>query len=190
MQYFSFMYNYRCTKLKVSYKSVIFWKYQLVHFKVKIIKIFIFCTLSSCYELLIHSANPKWRTVGIIVFAHVVRTSVPLFIARKTKQQKTMFATGLTMGLAEWINDDTSSFELTFTFQLMQNNLGLSVTNIRQRGLLVCVTASNKSLMQTFYRHIPIFEKVGRGGYRERSRVSEIHFTYLFRSTMISSHFR
>ena len=61
-------------------------------------------------NILIHSANPKLRQVGIIVFAHVVRTSVrpsPLFKFRKTKQQKTMFATGVTVGLAEWIVDDT-----------------------------------------------------------------------------------
>ena len=60
---------------------------------------------------LIHSANPKSWPVGIIVFAHVVRTSSvrpsPLFKSRKTEQQKTMFATGVTMGLAEWIIDDT-----------------------------------------------------------------------------------
>ena len=35
-----------------------------------------------------------------------VRPSL-LFKSRKTKQQKTMFATSLTMGLAEWIIDDT-----------------------------------------------------------------------------------
>ena len=44
--------------------------------------------------------QPKVTPVGIIVFAHVVRPSV-LFKSRKTKQQKTMFATGVTMGLAE-----------------------------------------------------------------------------------------
>ena len=37
----------------------------------------------------------------------------PLFKSRKTKQQKTMFATGVTMGLAEWIIDDTC---LVFSF--------------------------------------------------------------------------
>ena len=31
-----------------------------------------------------------------------------LFKSRKTKQQNTIFATGVTMGLAEWIIDDTS----------------------------------------------------------------------------------
>ena len=31
----------------------------------------------------------------------------PLFKSSKTKQQKTMFATGVTMGLAEWIIDDS-----------------------------------------------------------------------------------
>ena len=59
---------------------------------------------------LIHLANPKSRPVGIIVFAHVVRPSVrpsPLFKSRKTKQQKTMLATVVTMGFAEWIIDDT-----------------------------------------------------------------------------------
>ena len=54
----------------------------------------------------IHSANLQSRPVGIIVFTHVIRPS-PLFKPRKTKQQKTMFATDLTMGLAEWIIDDT-----------------------------------------------------------------------------------
>ena len=57
-------------------------------------------------DILIYSANPKSRLVGIIVFAHVVRPS-PRFKSRKTKQQKTMFATSLTMGLAEWIIDHT-----------------------------------------------------------------------------------
>ena len=50
--------------------------------------------------------QPKSRPVGIIVFAHVVRPS-PLFKSRKTKQQKTMFATGVTIDLAEWIINDT-----------------------------------------------------------------------------------
>ena len=31
----------------------------------------------------------------------------PLFKCRKTKQQKTMFTTGVTIGVAEWIIDDT-----------------------------------------------------------------------------------
>ena len=50
------------------------------------------------------------RLTRIIVFAHVVRPSVrpsPLFKSRKTKQQKTVFTTVVTMGLAEWIIDDT-----------------------------------------------------------------------------------
>ena len=49
--------------------------------------------------------QPKFRQVGIIVFAHVVRPSL-LLKSRKTKQQKTMFTTGVTMDLAEWIIDD------------------------------------------------------------------------------------
>ena len=38
---------------------------------------------------------------------HCFRTCCPSVNSRKTKQQKTMFATGVTMGLAEWIIDDT-----------------------------------------------------------------------------------
>ena len=57
---------------------------------------------------MIHSANPQSRPVGIIVFAYVVRPSVPTFqnLAKQNKV-KTMFATGKTVGLAEWIIDDT-----------------------------------------------------------------------------------
>ena len=53
---------------------------------------------------LIHSADPQSRLVGIIVFAHVVRPSVPTFqnLAKQNKA-KTIFATGETMGMAEWI---------------------------------------------------------------------------------------
>ena len=59
---------------------------------------------------LIHSAGPQSRPVVIIVFAHVVRPSVcpsTLFKSSKTKQQKIMVATGETVGLAEWIINDT-----------------------------------------------------------------------------------
>ena len=45
----------------------------------------------------------------IIVFANVVRPS-PLLKSSKTKQQKTMVATGETVGLAVWIIDDTCLF--------------------------------------------------------------------------------
>ena len=61
--------------------------------------------------------QPKVTQVGIIVIAHVVLPYVrpsALFKSRKTKQQKTMFATGVTMGLAEWIIDDTCLVCLTF----------------------------------------------------------------------------
>ena len=59
---------------------------------------------------LIHSANPQSRLVGIIVFAHVVHTSVrtsPVFNIAKQNKAKTMFVTGETVGLAEWILDVT-----------------------------------------------------------------------------------
>ena len=56
-----------------------------------------------------------------------VRTSVdpsPLFRSRKTKQQKTMFATDVTLGLAEWIIDDTCLpfFLLQDFFRLHRQN--------------------------------------------------------------------
>ena len=60
--------------------------------------------------LLIHSADPKSRPVGIIVFTHVVRPSVSTFqnLAKQNKYQaKTMFTTGETLVLAEWITDYT-----------------------------------------------------------------------------------
>ena len=61
---------------------------------------------------MIHSANPQSRTIKIIVFAHVVhplvRPSVPtLQNPGKLNKAKTIFATGETVGLAEWIIDDT-----------------------------------------------------------------------------------
>ena len=56
--------------------------------------------LRFCLNLLDPLGQP---TVGIIVFAPVVRLSSLL----KTKKQKTVLATGETMGLAEWIIDDT-----------------------------------------------------------------------------------
>ena len=58
--------------------------------------------------LLIHSADPQSRPVWIIVFAHV-RPSVRPFqnLAKQNIfQAKTMFTTGETVGLADWIIDD------------------------------------------------------------------------------------
>ena len=53
--------------------------------------------------LLIHEAGPKSRPVVIIVFAHNVR---PHLLKQNKFQAKTMFTTGETVGLAEWIIDD------------------------------------------------------------------------------------
>ena len=58
------------------------------------------------FMLLIHSANPKSLPVGIIVLAHVVRTS-PLFKSRKTKQQCRYWRDYGSGRVAEWIIDDT-----------------------------------------------------------------------------------
>ena len=76
---------------------------------------------------MIHSADPQSRPLGIIVLARVaVRTSVPAFqnLAKQNKfQAKTMFATGVTMGLAELIIDDTCPvfiyFYITFSLTLL-----------------------------------------------------------------------
>ena len=61
--------------------------------------------LTPTIKLLIPSADLQSLPVGIIVFAHVVRPSVRPTFQNKTK--KTMFATGETVGLADWISDDT-----------------------------------------------------------------------------------
>ena len=59
----------------------------------------------------IHSADPYFQSVVIIIFSHVsVRPSVHHFSKhRKTKKSllKIIIATGGTVGLAEGINDDT-----------------------------------------------------------------------------------
>ena len=56
-------------------------------------------------HLLIHSAAPQSRQEGSLVL-HML--SVPTFeILAKQNKVKTMFATGETVGLAEWIIDDT-----------------------------------------------------------------------------------
>ena len=60
--------------------------------------------------ILIHWANPQSRPVVIIVFTHVVRSYVhqyvcPQFSKQNKFQVKTMFTTGETVGLAEWIID-------------------------------------------------------------------------------------
>ena len=57
---------------------------------------------------LIHEVDPQSRTVVIIVFAHVVRSSVRPHYSKQTKfLAQAMFATGETVGQAEWIIDNT-----------------------------------------------------------------------------------
>ena len=60
--------------------------------------------LEALISLLIHSAGPQTRQVVIIVFVRVVS---PHFSKSNKFQAKTMFATGETVGLAEWIIDNT-----------------------------------------------------------------------------------
>ena len=59
------------------------------------------------YIILIHKADLQSRLAVIIVFAHVVRSSVHHFSKQYKFQAKTMFAAGETVCLAEWIIDDT-----------------------------------------------------------------------------------
>ena len=79
------------------------------------------------FVIFIRSADPQSRLVVIIIFAHVVRPFVrpsvrpsPLFKSSTTKQQKIMVATGETVGLAEWIIDDTCLVILSFLCGLTQ----------------------------------------------------------------------
>ena len=65
---------------------------------------------------LIHEADPQSLPIVIVVFAHVVRPSVHKF------QVKTMFATSETLGLAEWIIDDTLSCYFLPTSRLNFNS--------------------------------------------------------------------
>ena len=59
-------------------------------------------------QKLIHEADPQTRPVVIIVYAHVARPSVSPHFSKQNKfQAKAMFANGETVGLAEWIIDDT-----------------------------------------------------------------------------------
>ena len=69
-----------------------------------------------CSYILIHETDPQSWQVMIIVFTHVVRPSARPHLSKIAKQNKfqaeTMFPTGATVGLAEWIIEDTvlSSF--------------------------------------------------------------------------------
>ena len=103
----------KCPKKLVLNKLVQIFCSQVV----KRVETFFTKKIAVCFEInvLIHLANPKSWPVGIIVFEHVVRPST-LFKSSKTKQQKTMFATGVTVGLAEWIIDDNC---LVFFFLLL-----------------------------------------------------------------------
>ena len=91
----------------------------------------------------IYSANPQSRPVVIIIFAHVVRPFVrssvrpsPLFRSSKTKQQKTMVATGVTMGLAEWIIDDTCL--VVFILGISQsNNSSIELLTIKTNNFFI-----------------------------------------------------
>ena len=101
--------------------------------------------VENCYHgqkrpWLIHSANPQSRPVGIIVFAHIVRPSVSTF-QNITIQNKV--AIGETVGLAEWIIDDTclvailfmvvAGIEKTF-FSILSMFRGVDIVFLKERS--------------------------------------------------------
>ena len=57
------------------------------------------------FAKLIHEADPQSQQVVIIVFAHVVRPSVPTSQNKTNFKRKQCIATGETVGLARWIID-------------------------------------------------------------------------------------
>ena len=64
--------------------------------------------LTNRHWILINEAGPQSRPVVIIVFAHVVRSSVRLHFSKQNIfQAKTMFTTSETVSLTEWIIDDS-----------------------------------------------------------------------------------
>ena len=81
---------------------------------------------------LILSADPQSLPVVIIVFTHVVRPSVPTFqnLAKQNKfQAKTMFTTGKTVGLAEWIiNDICLVYDCFGPLRILNGNTGKNIS--------------------------------------------------------------
>ena len=63
--------------------------------------------LSYTRYILIQEADPQSQPVVIIVFAHVVRPHFSKYTKQNKFQAKTLFTTGQTVDLAEWIIDDT-----------------------------------------------------------------------------------
>ena len=91
---------------------------------------------NDCKKLqLIYSADPQSRPrpVVIIIFAYVVRTSVHTFqnLAIQNKfQAKTMFTTGETVGLEEWIIDDSCLISTMVIKRLSKRNPSFIICNL------------------------------------------------------------
>ena len=116
---------------------------------------------------LIHSADPQSRSVVIIVFVGAVRPSVPTFqnLAEQNKiQLKTMLTTGDTVGVAEWIIDDTW---LVLSFFVTIGN------GIEKLGWYFRPT--------TFF---PFQDKLPDKGYREKADVIIQRWAEVFRQTV------
>ena len=102
---------------------------------------------------LIHSADPQSRPVGIIVFAHVVSTSVSTFqnLAKQNKA-KTKVTTSETVGLAVWIIDDTCL--VIICFDILQSTYRCNVKLHCIEPLHLC--ACNVCRILIFFRYIKI----------------------------------
>ena len=98
--------------------------------------------------LFIHGIDPHGQPKVTAGRDHCFRTCCPsvrpspLFKSRKTKQQKTMFATGVTVGLAEWIIDDTCL--VNYLWLLNFSNYFLS--NIERLFSIFCRTIFGQAI--------------------------------------------
>ena len=75
---------------------------------------------------LIHSAHPQSRQVVITIFTEVVRTCVRSHFSKSRKNKtkvKILIATGVTVGLAEWIIDDNCLVTIHSTFTSLDRDI-------------------------------------------------------------------
>ena len=95
--------------------------------------------------------------VAIIVFAHVVCSYVrPHFSKQNKFKAKTMFATGKTVGLAEWIIDDTCLVVVVFN-KLDNFN---TIFFVSLTSLLRCIEQTGKKQERGETRHNYFFQFV------------------------------
>ena len=97
--------------IRVRFLRIFLKKSQLIYIHIELL----IHKADHSHARLIHSANPKSRPVRIIVFAHVVRPSIRPHFSNLEKQnnRKQCSLLAVTMGLAEWIIDDTCLVSFT-----------------------------------------------------------------------------